>query len=303
MFGFWKKKNKKRVIVGASVIFEYLQQSIDMLQSNDMDMEDYLVVLFEEKQYTIGLSNDFKLAKEIKDKETENLRNVFFYFDNREFETFEHLKADVNFDGQPLAEIQGGIEVLEACALPPHNFIIFENYVIEEADCRKVDFTVKNEKFVFNLGLGGSLFILFIIVLITILEDELPHLIFYIFFGLLVLIGFGLMMTRVFKVTVKGSRINIRRTLGFKLSFDVSDITSVKRVAGGNELLATDSLFIRTNRGKKLKLDNMMLNYKKMHDFLISNEIEIEFVDKRRYSKQETDSFKSSPDNSEEIDR
>ena len=126
-----KSKNKKRVICGANAIFEYLQQATDTLQSKDIDMEDYLVVLFEEKQYTIGVSNDFKLAKEIKDKKTGNLRNVFFYVDEQEFETFEHFKADANFDGQPLVEIQGGIEVLEACGEAPHLFTIFEKYVIE----------------------------------------------------------------------------------------------------------------------------------------------------------------------------
>ena len=168
---------------------------------------------------------------------------------------------------------------------------------------RRFNFTVKNQKFMFILGLVINILILTLFVLEILENDELKNIAMYIAFSPFLIMGFFLMLTRVFKVTVKGSTINVRRTLGFKFSFDVSDITSVKRVAGGNERLATDSLFIRTNRGKKLKLDNMMLNYKKMYKFLISNEIEIEFVDKRRYSKQETDSFKSSPDNSEEIDR
>ena len=133
MFGFGKKKNKnkKRVIVGASAIFEYLQQSIDL---NITEYADYLIVLFNNKQYTLGLYCDAKFAIFKKGKKQEDGRSMFFYVDDQEFDTFEHFKAGANFDGQLLAEIQGGIEVLEACGGPPHYVTIFENYIVEETD-------------------------------------------------------------------------------------------------------------------------------------------------------------------------
>ena len=120
-----KRKNKKRVICGANAIFGYLQQAIDM------DIADYLVVSFEDETYTVGLSSDFVEPNGKRDKKTGKWENMFFYVDEQEFETFEHFKAGANLGGQPLAEIQGGIEVLEACGEAPHKFTIFENYVVE----------------------------------------------------------------------------------------------------------------------------------------------------------------------------
>ncbi|MDR2598902.1 MAG: hypothetical protein LBC73_01335 [Oscillospiraceae bacterium] len=88
--------------------------------------------------------------------------------------------------------------------------------------------------------------------------------------SMMLVIGFPLIpMSKVFKVSVDSSKIMVRTSLGFKYSFDISEVTYVeKRVPKKNKNI--ERLFIRTSK-KTLKLDNLMIGYDEMLEYLSDN--------------------------------
>ena len=138
----------------------------------------------------------------------------------------------------------------------------------------KSNFTVTYPCFCFSLGMFSNAFILLIAAKQLILFDEVPHFIFFMFVAMVMAMGGALiLLAKVYKVEVISNRITVRNILGIKYSFDVSEVVSVeKKVSSRN--LHMERTFIRTSKGKRLKLDNFMVGYKKMLKYLSSNGID-----------------------------
>jgi len=122
---FFRKKKKKRVVCGASAILAFMQEAIDM------DISSYFIVSYAGQKHTLGMTSDFELGHRGKrDKETGRWANVKFHLDECEFDTFEQFKLEARFGEELFANIQGDIDVLEACSEVPHIYPVFENYIV-----------------------------------------------------------------------------------------------------------------------------------------------------------------------------
>jgi len=136
----------------------------------------------------------------------------------------------------------------------------------------KSKFTVTFPSFLFPLGV----FLIALMVFITILQiviNDAPYtnIWTYSLIGLGVSVGLPvIMMEKIFKITVNSNKITVRTTLGFKYSFDVSEIISVERRVSSKNL-SMERMFIKTSKGKRLKLDSFMVGYEKMIEYLSSN--------------------------------
>ena len=122
----------------------------------------------------------------------------------------------------------------------------------------------------FNLGLVGSIFFLFI-VLMQFFSNDIPLMIGLLCFSPAFFMGGYLMLkTKCFRVTVRGEQITVRTIFG-KYSFNVSEIVTVKwRITINGEMKAERLCIIAPN-GKKVKIEMGMNGLDKMIRYISEN--------------------------------
>jgi len=137
----------------------------------------------------------------------------------------------------------------------------------------KSKFTVTFPSFLFQLGVFLIALTVLVAILQIIFNSDVP----YTHIGVFLIVGMGvvlglpvIMMAKIFKITVNSKKITVRTTLGFKYSFDVSEVISVERRVSSRNL-SMERMFIKTSKGKCLKLDNFMVGYEKMLEYLSNN--------------------------------
>ncbi|MDR2589609.1 MAG: hypothetical protein LBC71_01280 [Oscillospiraceae bacterium] len=136
----------------------------------------------------------------------------------------------------------------------------------------KSKFVVTYPAFIFPLMVFGIAIAILIVILQLVFNSDVPYntLLSIIFIALPTCLGIpAILIVKVFKITVNTNVITVRTTLGFKYSFDISEVTYVeKRVPRKNKDF--ERLFIRTSK-KTLKLDTFMIGYDKMLEYLSDN--------------------------------
>lgn len=105
-----------------------------------------------------------------------------------------------------------------------------------------------------------------IMVLFTIFSNPIPHVIFYIIFGLFLYIGIYLILKTLFwKVVVKDDVITVFPIIRKPYLFTFNDIISVKRQVKKNQL-KSEGMVIRTISGRKLIVESAEVSYKRFRE-------------------------------------
>lgn len=131
-------------------------------------------------------------------------------------------------------------------------------------------FTVICPPTIFNLGVFLIAIMVALAVIYT-LTTEPPHIVMYICFVLIILpFAIGMLYTKMFKVTVEGSTVTVRKTLGFKYSFDVSEIERIDWKISLTAMGKIEKITVRTTK-KKFTVENLMIGSDEMIAFLKEN--------------------------------
>lgn len=132
-------------------------------------------------------------------------------------------------------------------------------------------FSVTNPLITFKLGLFIIGFFIILIILNTIFSEP-PHYPMYITITLFVFIPVSLVTSwsGLYKVTVNGQKITVRRGLGLKYYLDVSEITSVDwkivlTTMGKNEIIT-----VRTP-SNRFSIEVLMVGFEKMAEYISEN--------------------------------
>lgn len=136
---------------------------------------------------------------------------------------------------------------------------------------KKDDISVTNPSHAFVLGLVLTGLVIILITLYTIFSEP-PHYPMYITFTLLVFIPGILVMSwlKLFKVTVTGQKITVRRGTGLKYHFDVSEITKVDCKITNTKIGQTAKITVRT-ASKHFSIDNLMIGFAKTSEYILNN--------------------------------
>lgn len=112
-------------------------------------------------------------------------------------------------------------------------------------------FVVMISKIVLVIGLVLDLLCVLIVTGFTLFSQTLPHIIFYIVFGLGIWLGTYLAVkTLKFKVIVKGEEITVQNIYGKPFTFTFSEIISVVRQVKNNQV-KSERIVVKTASGKK----------------------------------------------------
>lgn len=135
---------------------------------------------------------------------------------------------------------------------------------------KKTSFTVTYPPIIICLSLVLIAFFVTLTVLYTIFSD--PHPLLYICTIVIVFIPCTsvFLWAKLFKVTVNGNRITVRRHNGFKYSFDVSEIVRVDRKIVETGMGANEIITIRTN-SRHFKVETLMRGSDKMLEYILEN--------------------------------
>lgn len=91
--------------------------------------------------------------------------------------------------------------------------------------------------------------------------NEIEDPIFYVVFGVFILIGIYLLLKSVrWKIVVSGDEITIHPVYGDAYTFSFSDIASVKRQVSGDKT-KPDKVTLKTNFDKRIVFDSMCVSY------------------------------------------
>lgn len=136
----------------------------------------------------------------------------------------------------------------------------------------------KNPKFkvncpqnLFEMLMLLNAFFIILIIMYTIFSEP-PHYPMYITITLFIFapsIIVGLWI-KLFKVSVTGNTITVRRGTGIKYSFDVSEIVSIKWKKVDTNFAHTERVTIKTI-SKKFSIDTAMNGFKKMSAYILEN--------------------------------
>lgn len=80
----------------------------------------------------------------------------------------------------------------------------------------------------------------------------------------------GMVWAKLFKVTVNGRTVSVRRGTGVKYSFDVSEITQVKRKIVYNQMGGNEKLTVKAG-SKKFAVGSLMIGFDKLSDYIDKN--------------------------------
>ena len=143
-----------------------------------------------------------------------------------------------------------------------------------------------------NLYLLLMAIVTVILILYTIFGKP-PHYPMYIVFILFIVIPFSIPMlwSIVYKVTVDGRQITIRRGIGVKYSFDVSEISHIKwTITESNYYMPqTEALRIKTKSRNKFSIDSIMDGFSKMSEYIKENVDESKIETRIRKRKQKAE--------------
>ena len=131
-------------------------------------------------------------------------------------------------------------------------------------------FTVTGPKEVYKLSLFVGFILILIPTLFTILSGP-QHPLCYICFGMLLIpcLIFGIWL-KVFKITVKGSKITVRKGIGITYSFDCSEIVKVRRKINITYMGRNEKMTIKT-KSKKVSVETLMVRSEKMIEYILEN--------------------------------
>ena len=116
---FFKKKKHPKCFCNTSVLMQAMAETIAI----DAGIVD-IIFSYQGKEHSVGMSSDYTHRKGFFDTE--------FYLDNQIFTNFEAFQAEATLNGILFAEISDTVEVLTADDMPPHNYRIFEAYLVAE---------------------------------------------------------------------------------------------------------------------------------------------------------------------------
>lgn len=148
---------------------------------------------------------------------------------------------------------------------------------------KKKKFTVKNSRILFNLSMVVIGLMVLMNVLFTIFSKP-PHLVMYIVTLILFVLPctIAAMWSGLYKVTMDGSQITVRRATGFQYSLAVSDIKRVNWRKNKVRMPAVDEpsgeaqvglqvLRIYTSSGKRFSAEAMMEGFDEMSEYILEN--------------------------------
>ena len=124
-------------------------------------------------------------------------------------------------------------------------------------------FTVSIPQIVLIIGITCALMSTAVILGFTFLSEEVPHLIFYIIFGLFLWLGMYLVLkTLRFRVVVKDKIITVYSIFSKPYTFEFSEIISAVRQVKKNQV-KSERIVIKTTSGKKLIVESFEISYKR----------------------------------------
>lgn len=138
--------------------------------------------------------------------------------------------------------------------------------------CIKSKFSVSISPMCFSAGVLLNVVVVFIVALQIVTSETPPPAAMYFSFGLFNLVGlYSMLITKLFKVTVNGSRISVRSFIGRKYSFDVTEIVKIKwRITKRGEMHA-EKILIWNASGKRLSIESLMVGFNDMETYLTAN--------------------------------
>ena len=137
----------------------------------------------------------------------------------------------------------------------------------------KENFVVSIPRIVFWIGAVESTICLLVMTLFTVFSDPDPHWIFYITFGLFLLLGLYLVVKTVtFYVVVKGDLITVYSATRRPYSFRFHEIEFVKREVKQTNYGQNERMIIKAKDKKRVIVDSAEVSYFLMLD-KIKNEV------------------------------
>lgn len=121
------------------------------------------------------------------------------------------------------------------------------------------------------------------LVLFTIFTEP-PHLAMYIctFLFIILPLSIAAMWSGLYKVTVNGSRITVRRATGIQYRFDVSEVKKVNwrkniirlpayEEPSGVAGVRSEVIRIYTSSGKRISIETLMVGFEEMSEYVLEN--------------------------------
>ena len=165
-----------------------------------------------------------------------------------------------------MIEIKIGV-ILSAIFLPACVMLVYS--AIRRTDCNvskamtNERFTVSIPRIVLIIGMACALMSTVVILGFTFLSAELPHIIFYIVFGLFLWLGMYLVLkTLRFRVVVKGEIITVYSILSKPFTFEFCEIISAVRQVKKNQV-KSERIVVKTTSGKKLIVESSEISYER----------------------------------------
>lgn len=125
-------------------------------------------------------------------------------------------------------------------------------------------FIVMVPKMVLMIGIACVLMSVIVLLGFTLFSNELPHMIFYLVFGLFLWLGTYLVLkTLKFKVIVKGKEIIVYSVFKKPYTFTFSEIISAVRQVKRNQM-KSERIVVKTVSGKKLIVESTEISYKRV---------------------------------------
>ena len=128
----------------------------------------------------------------------------------------------------------------------------------------KSKFTVKIPSEIYKGEVFITAFFIVLNVMYTIFGNP-PHFPMYIS-----TIFISLLWIRKLKIVVSGSKITVRKILGFKYSVDVSEITKIKWIINDTRLGVNEKILIYVN-SEHFAVETLMDGFEKMSEYLLKN--------------------------------
>ncbi len=138
-------------------------------------------------------------------------------------------------------------------------------------------FVVMNSYIMTAIGALDAIACVIVLLAFTFTSEELPHLVFYIVFGLFFWFGIYIVVeTLCFKVIVKNKTITVCKKFRKPFTFTFDDIVFAVRKVSRNRY-KTEKIEIKTNSGKKVTVENNEISYYRLMN-RIKEEVNAKFL-------------------------
>ena len=139
------------------------------------------------------------------------------------------------------------------------------------------NFVVMNSSIVAVIGALDSIASIIVLLAFTFTSEELPHVVFYIVFGLFFWLGIYMIVeTFCFKVIVKNKTITVYKKFRKPFTFAFDDIVFAIRKVSRNRY-KTEKMKLITNSGKKVTIGNNEISYYRFMNRM-KEEVNAEFL-------------------------